>query len=221
MQIIGPIVFGMLLVFLFTRRLNRAGREHGKKMAEFIQAEHESNFTRRKELPDELFFVPDASELPPPPPNGDGRLVWIYKRITDLCGERMIKADESLSNIELKKMYGAANLDVIIGYEENYATFIRYLNEYAEKLIKAESFAEARKTMDICISAGSDVSRSFILAADASAALGDGEALAGLEEKLKKTDIPANIKDRTSVYIMEKAESITQANIKQDKSDLN
>ena len=74
------------------------------------------------------------------------------KKILNLSG---------ISNTDLKLEYGAANLNLLSEYDENYTTLCRLLNTLGQRLYETGCPAEARKVLEFAVSTGSDMNSTY------------------------------------------------------------
>ena len=233
--IVSVLIFTIFVIALYRWRVYRANKGFTANFSDYVNAEQEANFARKKEIPEYMFFVPDIAALPldlnveissEDSEEGidaeeeveievglelDYNADWHSRRrdaIIAQSGKKMIKTLSDMSNRELKIAFGATNLSVITEYEENYWEYIRLLNDYASALIKAEKYEEAKTTVSECIKAGSDVSTTYKLMAEAIALSCDTDDrisdLGNFYREIEEFDLQEHTRRKIKDYIQEK-----------------
>jgi hypothetical protein len=141
--------------------IKRRSRTNEALMEDFIEAERNANSARRKDIDPALFFTPDLSILPA----GD-KSSKAYAQVVKHAGQRMLRFEAPVSNMELKLAYGPSQLEDIAIMEESFNKFIRALIEWAEDLIAAGINGDALRILEYTLELGSDYIKSYTLAAD-------------------------------------------------------
>jgi len=159
-------------------------RKHIKKQSEirrlFLEEEEHANNVRKRDLDPELYFVPDLSHLPALPQGDPFKIERCAKRT-------IVRLDPPMSNLELKKLYGPAQMELIAQYEENYVEFLRCLNEWGISLTSEGRNADALKVLEYAISLGTEFRTTYKQAADIYAAAENYSALEALYEQASET----------------------------------
>jgi hypothetical protein len=177
MNIILIVLSVVAIVFLFFK-----SRQHTRKQEEinsrFLEEEEAANSVRKKEIDAELFFTPDLSALPPIPDSDPHQI----KR----CATRtMIRFDVHMTNLELKKLYGPAQMDIIAQYEENFSEYLKALTKWAVAL-SDENFdgnqVDVMTILEKVITMGGEYRDAYKLAADICEARNDKSGLENLLE---------------------------------------
>ncbi len=129
---------------------------------DFWAREREANNTRRKSLEDldyihipiEQFPMTLLEEIPK---------VDDYKQIIMTLKDLPIVNFTGISNTELKLRYGAPNIDLLSGYDQNYTLLVRTLQQWAQMLYDAGYIDEACQMLEFSISTGTDISSTYRL----------------------------------------------------------
>lgn len=162
-----------------------------KKNEEFIKAEQEAAFSRAKDIEEEKFITVNIERFPLMEQKDivsdeDKYAYSLQKAVLERAAKKMLHFEES--NIDLKRMYGAGNLEFIIQYEENYTEFLRKLNSWAKALADADRKDSSIKILEYGIELGLDYTRSFILLADLYKEKNDISSLRDLYELTSKNE---------------------------------
>lgn len=203
-RILTPVLFAIGIVIIFQTFLKRSSRNYEKQKEKFLKEEQEASYSRSNEIEEQRYIKPsildlkviDVLDVKTEP---DTEVYNIQSDILKLATKPMLHLKES--NLELKKMYGVANLEYIIQCEENYNTFLSKLNSFAESLIKLQKTEEAIKILEEAIKLGTDYSKSFKLLADLYNKKNDKASLRRLAEISHNTKNIAMTK--TTAYIEE------------------
>lgn len=184
------IFLGLFIFFIFLLAYYRkkGTRQQEAAEADFWNRENEANHTRRQDIsglpyisiPLENFTmgICDSSELK----NLEAALTELStKKILNLGGQ---------TNTDLKLKYGAANLDELSEYDQNFSTLCAVLVSYAECLAKLGYIEQAQSVLEYGISCGSDHSRNYRMLADIYAGQNQSEKLHELLAKANALNSP-------------------------------
>jgi hypothetical protein len=174
-NVLRGVVPILVLVVVVTIALKIAEKKRMDKVRQnsqnMIDADDASNYARHRDIGKEFFYTPGLSNLPlaqysdddmkkPVPP-----YMWQAK-VVAAAEKQMLRFDRQYSNVELKQMFGPANLDNVAKYEENFSNFIHAMRYWAEALINSGRLSEAQKVLEQSVKAGSELSQSYTLLAD-------------------------------------------------------
>ena len=146
----------MLLLVISSRKHRRKQEEINKR---FFEAENAANQVRKKELEQELYYVADLSRLPEIPESDPHKVLRASKR-------PMIYFRQPLTNLELKQMYGLAQMEIIAQHEENFNEYLKSLTNWANELVESGQETDAIFVLDYAISLGAEFRNTYKLAAD-------------------------------------------------------
>ncbi len=172
-------VFGLtiMLAFWLNSKMRKSYAEHKKGIDEFLSDEVEANFSRKKSIEPEFFYIPNIAGLP------------VNNKVIELSEKKMLRFPERLGNTELKRRYGLANLEFITEYEENLQKYVRALLQLAEKFISEKDYTNGEAVLNECINAGSDLSKVYMLLADIYVQTDNKPKLESLKENVSSSHI--------------------------------
>lgn len=163
------------LIFFYAWKLRHASHKREDTLEALLREEREADAVRRKEIDKELFFIPDLSALPAPEDGGLLPAAVLFR-----AGCPMLRLPHPMTNLELKRAYGVAQLTVIAQYEENFNTFLSALIAWAESLAAGGRNTDAIRILTYTVTIGSEYSKSYKLLADLYAETYDMEGLSAL-----------------------------------------
>ena len=174
---VGFAAFIIWGIFFLAYLMRKSSKKRDKTIEAFLEEEREANATRKKEIDAELFYTPDLSDIPLLHDESKQE-----KNVIKISKRTMIrfKEGEFISNTELKKTYGASQLDKIIQYEENFNEYLASLIVLAELRIENGLANEAIRVLEHTLELGSEFRKSYSLAAELYLAGGKTEKLTEL-----------------------------------------
>ena len=140
-----PVLIAVTLGFIFKRFITKKRGEDLSDFRKVLEEEQEANFTRAREIPKDFLIVPNVSFLSDATfrnanlslePENIASLERAEKMIMDKAVKPMAKLPSYMTNIEIKKAFGANNLDKIAMYEGYFYEYIHSINTYANLLLK-------------------------------------------------------------------------------------
>ena len=212
----GFVGFFMFLIacIWFKSILGKSGKKSKKETEQFLNAEHEANFSRAHEIPAEMFYHPGIDNLPNTE-YGDkaefAKLAQLKQKAFSGAQSTMLRLNPPLKNIEIKQKFGAANLEKITNYETSYEQYIRSLSNWADELVKLEFYEDAKKVLSICIEMDSLIFLPYSLLCDIYVKEKNIAELDSLKSKVISTNIIANnelLSKKIIAYIDEKLKEI-------------
>ena len=191
-----PIV---VLVVIVTIGLKMAEKKRMDKVRQntqdMIDADDAANYARHRDIGEDFFYEPNLSDLPVAQYSGEDMknlvppYMWQTKVIA-AAEKKMLRFDKQYTNLELKQMFGPANLEDVAKYEENFTNFIHAMRYWAEALINADRRADAQRVLEESVKAGSELSQSYTLLADIYNQSGNINALKELLSKAQASAMP-------------------------------
>ncbi len=160
---------GLIFIFIFfvfyIQFLMRKGysnyRKTQEKVEAYLEEERQANFSRKKDIDEQSFIKPDWSRLPL------NELSPTKKDMLMKLGQsKMLRFETPMTNRELKLMYGMANFEAVIAYEETFQKFSRELLEWAEGLYKGGKNEACLVVLEELIRLNSELSRVYFLYTD-------------------------------------------------------
>ena len=164
-----PVFFILFLIFIVWLNFERKKSEQAEqqKRDSFWQRENEANSVRRQSL-DNLPYItiPDWMLLPELSHNlpDDEELKRCDKILKSLQSERILNLTGKTAT-DLKFAYGAANLQQLDEYDQNFTLFARTIYAYGQQLHNLGFDHEAIKVLRFGIDSLSDISGNYKLLA--------------------------------------------------------
>lgn len=159
----------MGILIIFKTLVKKSSKDYEKREKDYIERERQASFSRAKTIEQSRYIVPDIQKFPiiqeyEAKNEKEIKAYNIQQSVLEKAQKTMAHFNET--NLELKQMYGIANLESIIQYEENYSEFLHKLNLWSKALIDADKKNDAIKVLEEGINLGMDFSQSFIQLAD-------------------------------------------------------
>lgn len=194
---IGALLMLVWISLFFGWKMGHAFKGRYSLMNDFLERERTANSVRRKEIED--FFTPDLSALPVTD-DGDASQEKVLRRAV----LTMVRLPQQMTNIDIKMAYGAAQLEKIIQYEENFHSYLEALIEWAESLAAVGRNDDALRILWHTVAdLQSEYRKSYTLAADLYAANRDMDGLNALLTKAEShTFRDAGVKRRIIMHII-------------------
>lgn len=176
-------VMGILILGLtFKKSIENKDEPHHLHWKESIEKEHEMQFIRPKTIPEDLFLVVNFEQYPYVE-NPDCQKV--YLKLLNCSKSPMVNLGQ-LTNLEIKQQFGSGGLENLINYEKNYFNFMDISYEYGSILYDNGFINESRKTLEMSISYGCDLSKTYLLLIQIYKTMNDFKALDRLKEAAVK-----------------------------------
>ena len=156
---VSAMVAGIIFIMIQSRRHRKKQEEVHR---EFLEAEDAANAVRKKEIEPDLFFIADLSGLPAVP-EGDPH------NVERAAARQMIYFRTPISNLELKREYGPAQMDVIAQYEENFNDYLKCLTNWATDIAETrnpQDVSDSLLILGYTIAHGTELRNAYKLAAD-------------------------------------------------------
>lgn len=155
-----------MMVFIITTMLIRARNSHNEKerRKEFLEREVRANSTRKVDL-DTLTYLNVDPSVFPFTMDSDQESDTFSDELRAICAKRMLNL-HGVSNTDLKLQYGAANLEKLTEYDDNFTDLEKWVVAYAHFLIEKDHIPEAITTLEKGVSLGSDIAENYTLLGD-------------------------------------------------------
>lgn len=145
------------------------GRRHSDRLRKeaterFWEKEQRANLTRKKDLSDLDYITIPADTLPFPETEKE-EITDLQKLILHLSTQKIVNFT-GLTNTDLKLMYGAPNLPLLMEYDKNYLELVRTLYRYGKYLYDLDLKEEAKTILEYGLSIKTDVSANYTLLAE-------------------------------------------------------
>lgn len=188
-----PLIIILLIIILIVKISNKKSSKDRKKFIKLLKEDNDSNFSRTKDIDKDFFYIPDINILPIKDYDSDSKIFSRQKKAIEMIDKKMVKFKTEKSNIELKKMFGASNLEYIIRYEENFARYMQSLRLWAESLLEINDTESAKIILKESISAGSEISYSYTILADIYFKNKDNKEILRLKTIVENSNFPAKL----------------------------
>lgn len=179
------IIFVLILNY-FIRKSNQS---HQNSEDGFWEREQKANFTRRQDISN-LNYITIPPEIIPQNLHTDAEKILI-----DLSSQKMLNLT-GRTNTDLKLQYGAANLETLSEYDNNFTTFVQAVPMYAKELTAAGQTGKARQLLEFAVSCQADSRSIYTQLADLYQQSGQSDKIQGLIEsagELRSLDGPVII----------------------------
>lgn len=160
----------IVLVVWISYEIKKSGRSDEKESKSFWKKENEANFSRKKDLsslnyitiPSDLGFetLEETSGISSSSAEKSEEISLIKNQISELSKKKIVNFT-GITNTNLKLEYGAANLELLTEYDQNYTLLVRTLNKWSSLLLEEGESKEAKKILEFAISIETDVTQSY------------------------------------------------------------
>lgn len=200
------------LVILLNLRLRYVSKNFDVQYdrTQYLKDEANANSARAKDIDESMIIRLSERDLPFRSGYDrniaqENEIIRIQNKVR-LNLEMPVIKTEIPSNIEVKKRFGAANLQKVIDGEENFTRLILHLNQWAKLLLRGENKRDAEAVLEVAVRSRSDVSETYIMLYDLYA---DTSRLEKIEELKKNIDnLPDIAKIRVCKHIKKESENI-------------
>ncbi len=126
----------------------------------FWKREAAANNTRKKPLDDLEYISIPFDFLPMHILKEDEEVAECHRLLFSLSEQKIVNLT-GLSNTDLKLLYGAPNITVLMDYDQNYTILARTLQKWAAILYKAGYTDETKTILEFAVSTKTDVSATY------------------------------------------------------------
>lgn len=159
------VIIVLLIFFLWmTHKTRTSERSVQKKSEEFWKLENKANSTRRQSL-DAIPLITIPFDQLPILQNPSDNIAKFQKQIQELSTKPIANLSNQ-TNTELKLAYGAANLETLTEYDQNYMDLLRVLFQWGQELYKEERYNEAKAVLEFGTACKTDISKHYTLLAE-------------------------------------------------------
>ena len=156
-------ILTLLLVFWIHYQKRRTDRIATQKSDAFWEREQQANLTRKKDISNLDFITVPVQTLPFPETDQE-EVSDIQKHILNLASGKIVNFT-GLSNTDLKLMYGAPNINLLMEYDKNYLELVRSLYRYGKLLYDLDRKDDALVVLEYALSIKTDISANYTLLA--------------------------------------------------------
>lgn len=165
-------------IIMLAIKLRQAQKSHDEKVDRFWEKERDADMTPPKDL-DRIEYVKMPLSDFAMGEYFDSEIEMIEEALSGCANNRMININ-GMTNTDIKLEYGAANLEQIAEYGDNFSRMTLLLCDYAKALMEKEDYERAQRVLEFGYEVGSDISSNYMLLGDCYAASGDRTKLDAL-----------------------------------------
>lgn len=156
-------MFGIFLIFLavFTVKRRKAEKRDTDTIQKFWNREQAANLTPAQDI-SHLNYIDFSGVILPFSCFDDEKLKQCEDQVLALKDQKILNLS-GFSNTELKLDYGAANLNRLMAYDQNFILLVRTLHQWGQRLYELSCKKEAAEVLKFAVSIGSDVKASYEL----------------------------------------------------------
>lgn len=157
------IMFGIFLIFLavFTIKRRKAEKRDAYAAHKFWNREQEANLAPVRDI-SHLNYIDFSGVSLPFSRFEDEKLKQCEEQILALKNQKILNLS-GITNTELKLYYGAANLNRLMTYDQNFLLLVRTLHQWGQRLYELSCKKEAAEVLGYAVSIGSDIKATFEL----------------------------------------------------------
>jgi predicted Zn-dependent protease len=177
------MIIALALLIIFAAILHHEIRKNSDAQQSledrFWRREQEANFTRRKDISNLNYLTIPLEKIPQNlHTEAENTLVRLSScQMLNLAGK---------TNTDLKLEYGAANLEALSGFDDNFTEFVRTVPVYAKELIEAGQADAAQELLELAVSYQADGSAVYTTLADLYRQAGQGARIDSLVETVSE-----------------------------------
>lgn len=153
----------VLIVLWINYHRRRTDREAREMHESFLEKEQRANLTRKKDISNLNYITIPVDRLPFPE-TGKEEITDIQNLLLKLSNQKIVNFT-GISNTDLKLMYGAPNLELLMEFDNNYLELVRNLYRYGKHLYDLNRKEDAKTVLEYGLSIGTDVSANYTLLA--------------------------------------------------------
>lgn len=156
-------ILTILLVLWIHYQKRRTDRISSQKTEAFWEREQQANLTRKKDISNLDYITVPLNSLPFPETDRED-ISDIQQHLYRLSSGKIVNFT-GLSNTDLKLMYGAPNINLLMEYDKNYLELVRSLYRYGKLLYDSGRKDEAATVLEFALSIKTDISANYTLLA--------------------------------------------------------
>ncbi len=157
------IMFTLLFAIWIQFQIKRSNKISKQSMEKFWQRENKANQTRKVDI-STLDYIKVSLDRLPMDDHEDPTINSYRDIILDLSDRKILNLT-GMTNTELKFKYGAANINLLSEYDNNYTKLVSMLHKWGERLYALGDLDKAILVLEYAISCDTDVSKTYKLLA--------------------------------------------------------
>lgn len=169
MYLAVPLLLLGGILIIFNTLIKQDTKNTKNKFENYIALNRKADFSRTKPIENSRFIDININNFPIMEEKQN--FTDAEKKAFKLQNDFLVCASKKMghfkeNNLELKQMYGIANLESIIQYEDNFSSFMSVSFNWAKALSDADMKNEAIQVLEEILKLGLDTSKPIILLAD-------------------------------------------------------
>ena len=173
--------FFILLACFISIQMKRSSATEHKKSDDFWTYENNANFVRKKDISN-LEYIEVPLEKLPFKETSDSELEELQNNVKQISQMQIVNLT-GISNTDLKYKYGAANLDKLSVYDNNFIKLSRALYNWGIYLYRNNEMDNAQIIFEYAVSCKVDISNIYITLASIYADKGQFDKIRDLKEQ--------------------------------------
>lgn len=159
-----PILTLFIIFLLFyAYKRNQFSKQEAAKESAFWERENQANATRKKDI-EHLDYITIPLEDFSIGTHPEQQLLELEEQLTALSVKKILNLT-GISNTDLKLQYGAANLERLGSFDDNFTALVRLLTDYAAALHELSYDEDAIHVLEFGVKIKSDVTQNYVLLA--------------------------------------------------------
>lgn len=160
------IALGIVIIFVLwlNYEIRKTNGLSKKSSDEFWKKESKANMTPKSDISN-LDYIEIPYEKLPLQDTPDDTINSYRDTILSQSGKKILNLS-GFSNTELKLKYGAANINLLTEYDNNYMVLISVLHKWGERLKNLGYHKEAQAVFEVAVECKTDVHKTYELLAD-------------------------------------------------------
>ncbi len=160
-----PYIFVAFVIFCAVTSVmrHRASKQEEKNRDDLMVAENAANQTRAVNLATLDYLQVPLTLLPSG--NSDPEIAACEEKVRELSTHRLLNLN-SMTNTEIKAAYGAANLEMLSIYDNDFTELCMTLNTWGAKLHAAGQDNDAAAVLSCAVRLGSDIKSTYTVLGD-------------------------------------------------------
>lgn len=147
------IIFAIFLIILNVTIRKNDSRQN-KCEEDFWEQERQANFARRKDISNLQYLTIPSEKIP------HNLHTEAEEILVKLSNCKMLNL-AGVTNTELKLTYGAANLEELSEYDDNFTQFVQAVSTYGTELVEAGQIDDARALLELAVSYHADAANIY------------------------------------------------------------
>lgn len=157
------LLLTLIFVVWLHYELIKSKKQDGKKDKLFWKREEEGNLTPKKDISNLDYLTITLDHLPVK--NYEDETINLYRDTIKALSSQKILNLSGLTNTDLKLQYGAANLNRLTEYDNNYIKLISTLHKWGQRLYQDGDISAAISVLEYAVSCKTDAAVTYKLLA--------------------------------------------------------